>query len=328
MIYKSYIIEKSLENLDKKVVLFYGENLGLKNDFKKKIISINSKKKIHKYYQEDILKNNNLLLNEIKNLSLFEDAKVFIIEQVDDRFLELLKEYSADIKGQEIYFFSEILEKKSKIRNYFEKSKDYGCISCYKDNEMNIRQIIIERLKNFKGLSSQNINLIIENSNLDRVKLNNELEKIVTYFEKKEIETNKLQHLLDQKINEDFNILKDFALMGNKEKTNKLLSDTVVERDKNIYYLNLINLRLKIIKDLHKLQEKNLDKAIDLIKPPIFWKDKANFKVQAKKWNIRKINKLMKDTYNLEIHIKQNSVVDKNILLKKLMVDICSLANS
>ena len=37
MIYKSYLIEQNINLLDKKIFLFYGENLGLKNEFKQKI---------------------------------------------------------------------------------------------------------------------------------------------------------------------------------------------------------------------------------------------------------------------------------------------------
>ena len=36
MIYKSYILEQNF-NLDQNIFLFFGENLGLKNDFKYKI---------------------------------------------------------------------------------------------------------------------------------------------------------------------------------------------------------------------------------------------------------------------------------------------------
>ena len=85
---------------------------------------------------------------------------------------------------------------------------------------------------------------------------------------------------------------------------------------------------MKVLNNLHSLEEKNLEKAIDLIKPPVFWKDKSNFLAQAKKWNKNKINNLMKDTFNLELYIKQNAMVNKNILLKKLIIDICTLANS
>ena len=37
MIHKSYLIEENIELLKNNIVLFYGENLGLKNDFRDKI---------------------------------------------------------------------------------------------------------------------------------------------------------------------------------------------------------------------------------------------------------------------------------------------------
>ena len=43
MLYKSYLIEQNINNLDKSLFLFYGENIGLKNDFKKIIKFINRK---------------------------------------------------------------------------------------------------------------------------------------------------------------------------------------------------------------------------------------------------------------------------------------------
>ena len=38
MIFKSYLVENNIKILDKKLVLFYGENIGLKNDFKNNYI--------------------------------------------------------------------------------------------------------------------------------------------------------------------------------------------------------------------------------------------------------------------------------------------------
>ena len=80
-------------------------------------------------------------------------------------------------------------------------------------------------------------------TSLDRVKLNNEIDKIKTFFSNKKIDNNNLSNLLDAKINDDFTLLRDAALMGDKLKTNKLLSDTIFEKDKNILYLNLLNQR-------------------------------------------------------------------------------------
>ena len=42
MIYKSYLIEGNLNKIKQKIILFYGENFGLKNTFKNEIKLINS----------------------------------------------------------------------------------------------------------------------------------------------------------------------------------------------------------------------------------------------------------------------------------------------
>ena len=255
--------------------------------------------------------------------------KIFILEQTDDKILEIIKELGPNIDNHKIYLFAEILDKKSKIRSYFEKSKNCGVVACYADNEIGIKKIIMNELKGYEGLSTYNINMIIDNCNLNRVKLNNELEKITTYFQNKKIETEKLQILLDVKVNDNFNALKDEALLGNRTKTNKLLGDTIIETENNIYYLALINQRLNKLYEIKKIsQELNLEEAINIMKPPIFWKDKPNFTNQAKKWSKKKIKSILSKTYNLEIEIKSNNLIDKNTLIKKLLVDMCNLANA
>ena len=55
---------------------------------------------------------------------------------------------------------------------------------------------------------------------------------------------------LDAKVNDNFSLLKDEALLGNKSKTNKLLSDTIIDSEKNIYYLSSINQRLNKLNEI------------------------------------------------------------------------------
>ena len=89
--------------------------------------------------------------------------------------------------------------------------------------------------------------------------------------------------------------------------------------------MSSINHRLDKLNQIYKIKivEKNLEKAIENVKPPIFWKDKPNFMTQAKKWNEEKIRYVLDKTYKLEIKLKSNSTINKNILIKMLLVDIC-----
>ena len=45
-----------------------------------------------KLIQEDVIKNNNLLIDEIINTSLFDEKKIIIIDLVSDKILEIIKE--------------------------------------------------------------------------------------------------------------------------------------------------------------------------------------------------------------------------------------------
>jgi DNA polymerase-3 subunit delta len=145
MIYKSYLIEQKVSQLENKLLLFYGENLGLKNDFKERIRKDNNNLYIRNLFQEDVLKNGDEFLKEVFNISLFDEKKIYFINQVNDKILEIVKELESKVNGQKIYFFSENLDKKSKLRSLFEKSKKAGIVACYDDNEISITKIIMDR---------------------------------------------------------------------------------------------------------------------------------------------------------------------------------------
>ena len=256
MIIKSYLVEQNFSILKSRIVLFYGENLGLKKNYKTKIQDKFKDQEIFKYTQDEIIKDTNFFFEQINNISLFGKEKVFIIEDISDKILDILKEIENKDTTRHIYLFSNILDRKSKIRSHFEKSSKLNIVACYSDNEINIKKIILDKLKGFEGLNEQVVNFIAENCNLDRIKLNNELNKIVTYFANKKIEKDTLDQLLNLKTNEDFNILKDEALSGNKIKTNKLLGDTVLDLDKTVLYLNIINQRMLKLTSVLELAKK------------------------------------------------------------------------
>ena len=329
MIHKSYRLEENISSIRENISLFYGENLGLKNDLRNKIRDFFRGALIKNLDQEEILADENEFFSELLNKSLFEDTKIFFINQVNDKILRLIKEIEGKENNQKIFLFCELLDRRSKLRNYFEKSNTLGIVPCYTDNEISLKKIILNKLKGYTGLTTQNLNIILENCSLDRSKLNNELNKIATFFENKIIDTNKLETLLNLKVNDSFDLLKDQALIGDMNKTNKLISETILENEKNIFYLSIINQRLMKLLEINEIAKNNrIEDAIGKIKPPIFWKDKAIFSLQARKWNKCKLKKMLDHTYKVELKIKSNSQITQGLLIKKLLVDICCLANA
>ena len=329
MIFKSYIIEENFTLLSKNFNLFYGENIGLLNSFKKEIkLHNNDKSELINFSQDEIVSNNNAFQNEVLNQSLFSKNKIFIIEQATDKILDYLDNILASDENNKFFIFANILDKKSKLRNYFEKEKNCGAIACYEDNDLTLKKIAFNKLKRFQPVSQRIINTIVESCSGSRVKLNNELEKIIIFFDNQKIDEYELVKLLNIVENENFNSLKNAALSGDKKLTNKLLSETTIEEDKIILYLSIINQRANQINQIKMNEEISFENALIKMKPPIFWKEKPNLIAQLKKWKEGNINLLLKSLYELEIKIKSNSSLKKKNLIKKFIVDICNLANA
>ena len=329
MIFKSYLIDENLDLLKNNVVLFYGENIGLINEFQKKIKDTNLNKTFLTYTENEILKNLDNFINEIKSTSLFGDEKIFFINDVTDKICELIKNYESDLINYKVFLFGSILDKRSKLRSLFEKAKNFGVVPCYKDNDITLKKLILKKLNGYTGLTPDVLNTLLENSTLDRVKLNNEIDKIKTFFNNKQIKIEQLEKLINEKNDEDFDLIKENVLKGNKNNTNSLLSSTIFDNEKIYLYINTINQRLNKLKEIQELSnDQNVLKTIDMIKPPIFWKDKPHILEQVKKWNKKRINKAFEKTFELEKKVKSDSVINKNVLVKKLLVDMCLLANS
>ena len=126
MIFKSFVLEQDKKILSElKCVLFYGENLGLKREFKNLIKNLNKNSESLNYFQEEIIKNPENFLNEVINNSLFGIEKIFFIENVNDKILDIINSLNNEYNNKKIFLFAENLDKKSKLRSCFEKSETF-----------------------------------------------------------------------------------------------------------------------------------------------------------------------------------------------------------
>ena len=275
------------------------------------------------------LKNNYLLDNEIMNLSLFDDKKIILIDNITDKSFSLIeKNISQD--NCIICLFSGTLEKRSKLRNLFEKEKALGVIPCYEDNEITLRNYIKNYLKNIKGLNQEMINFIIDNSNKSRDKIKNELSKIEVYFIEKQINILELRQLLNLDENDNSQKLRDTAILGDKKLLNELISKTQInEQDNMIYIRGLLNQFVKLAEVLEiNKTKKNLTQSIESLNPKIFWKDKPTILGQVNKWQIKNIKTTIDELTNAEILIKSSTDIRGSEITKKLLIDICNKASS
>ena len=177
--------EKNL--LQKNFFLIYGNNRGLIQEITRDIIKITINKNVHKYQEDDILKNENDFLEKIFNKSFFDNDKIFIIKKSTDKILNIIEKIvSKNLSEIFFIFLSETLEKKSKLRNFFEKDKKLICIPVYEDNLKTLNDIAIRFINENKiNISRQAIDVITQRASGDRINLINELNKIESYTTKK-----------------------------------------------------------------------------------------------------------------------------------------------
>ena len=238
MISKFYEISKYKDKVD--FYLFYGENEGQKLDTIESNFKNFSKENTYKYIEKDIIQNNQLLFDNIYTKSFFEKEKLILISDITDKILDLIKKIiDTDTSEIKIILLAKKLERKSKIRNFFENNKKILIIPFYEDTPQTLISIARKTLNENKiNLSSENLNLIIDRSQGDRVSLKNELEKIINFCQNnKKLDSKDILRLIRITENYSAGELVDNCLSKNKKKALNILNENIPSSEDNILIL-------------------------------------------------------------------------------------------
>ena len=324
MILKSFELNK-IDLQKNKIILLYGKNEGHKS---KSISTITEKNKnILNYDEKEILENSDQFFESLFNQSLFDNEKCIIIKRGTDKIFKIIEEIDKKKINQiTIIINSDTLEKRSKLRNFFEKSKENICIPFYPDNNQTLSKIASDYLSSKKIQMSQiNINLIISKCNGDREKLFNELNKIENYsLRDKKLDSHKISKLINLSEEHSVSELIDNCLAKNKKRTIAIINENnfVTEDCILITRTFLIKLKKILILSTEFKNNNNIDLTISSARPPIFWKDKEIVKQQIYNWEPKNIKKLIYKINKIELLVKknmQNSInLVKDFILEQL----------
>ena len=306
MIIKSFEINKI--NLDlNNLFLFYGKNNGFKDEFTKNVIK---KKNISNYDEKEILENKDNFIENLLTKSLFDEQKIIIIKRSTDKILSIIEDLYTKKIEDIIILNADSLEKKSKLRSFFEKDKKLICVPFYPDNDQTLSKLAYNFLKNKKiPISQANMNLIINKCNGDREILINELNKIEYYtMNGKKIGKDEIVKLTNLNENHSVSELVDNCLAKNKKKIIDILNENNFNNEDCILitrsFLNKSKKILQLSTEFKK--NKNIELTISSAKPPIFWKDKEITKKQLNHWKPENIKKLIYKLGEIEFLIKKN----------------------
>ena len=311
MIIKNFELER-IKKSNLSLYLFYGQNEGLKKEILENCFIKNFKGLVEKYDEKEVIDNQEEMYSKIFNKSLFEKEKIILISRTSDKivnFIErILEKNVSDIK---IICFSEILEKKSKLRNLFEKDSKLICIPFYADDNKKLTQLCGDFFKKINILISREIlNIIVDKCQGDRNNLKRELEKVEMFIDgNTNFDVSDILKLINLSENYTVSELVDNCLSKNIKNTAKILNENSYTNDDCMLILRTM---LNKTKRLIKLRDdydvtKNLDSTVSNFRPPIFWKDKDVIKKQLLKWDKKNSSELIFEINELEKLVKKNS---------------------
>ena len=307
-------------------LLFHGKNEGYKNEEIKKITKI-LKRTIVNYDEKQIIENIDEFFENNLNKSFFDDEKIILINRCTDKIIKVIEEL-IDKKVNDTIFIlnTEALEKKSKLRNFFEKSKSQlVSIAFYPDNFDTLFKIAQQTTKVKKILlSNECLNILVNKCANDRKNLLNEIEKIELYSrDKKKISNEEVFRLINLSENHSINELINYCLVKNQKKLFNILNENIFSNEDCIIIIRTLLKKSKNLLNLVNLYQsnKNIEATINNAKPPIFWKEKNIVKDQINLWTSEKLKKLIVEINDIEYQIKKNSFnsinFTTNFLLEK-----------
>ena len=337
MIIKSYEIQNNLTNFLKyKLFLLYGENNGLRKDIKELIRKAVDQKgtttELLSLYEHDIIDNKENFYNSIYSGSLFSDKKIITINSGTDNILNLIKD-TVDKFPENVFLivFAGVLEKKSKLRSFFETNTKTLCIPCYLDNEKDL-EIIAKREfnKNNIVLSRESINLLIEKSNNDRSNLINEVEKIKLFtLNNKNIKIDEIKSIINFSGEIKSDSFVNECLCGNISQYKKILSELYTNTVNQIFLLRILSNKIQRLLKMKEQVKKynNLDNLLNASKPPIFWKEKPMVKQQLTIWSLNDLKTTIQAINDTELLCKKNAQISK-IIFFNVFTSLCKKANN
>ena len=312
MIIKNFELEK-LKSLKFNIHLIYGNNEGLKEDIIDHYYLKDFKGETLKYEEEEILKNKNDFISNLFTPSLFKVDKLVIISRVSEKFTGLLNEIlDKEIIETKIIIKTSNLEKKSKLRNFFEKEKKVICTPVYEDDTRSLNLVIQNYLREYKLSLSQEIkNILIERSKGDRINLINELTKLKNLLiGKKKISVEDVLKLSNLAENYSVFELSDNYLAKNSKKVSNILNENNFSPEDCILIIRTILSKSKRLLKIRSEVDnnKNLEKVLSSLRPPIFWKEKDIVKKQVQSWSTNEVKEIIYKINDLEVLVKKNNV--------------------
>ena len=220
------------------------------------------------------------------------------------------------------------LTKNSKLRKFFERSDKYFSCANYEDDFRSNSQQIQNLEKSInKNLHKDIKHYLNQNLSSDRMISKNEIDKLILLYSEND-QVPELEHIkliFNDNTDIGLNKISQQAFSGQPNRVSISLNKIF---DEGVSPVAIIRVMLNYVQRVQATQialKKNndFDNAIKSLNPPIFWKDKDNFKMHCKKWPINETILNFNLLLDAELSCKSDYNLT-NILCERALINIAA----
>ncbi len=319
-LFQSFLIYGPNEGLIRENIDIVYKNFTQRTDCEK--ININGKQ-----LDESV----SILKDEISTISLFNEKKFIVLDSPKEKHVSIIEDsLSLDFKNTCMVVKQDNLTKSSSIRKLYETSKNHFCLACY-DDDIKAISSLLEKFQKMHNIifDSDVKSFLLNNLSNDRMVIKNELEKILLSLSKneKKVDIEKLRYILHDSAYTDFQQINKSILFGNIEKGSKSLEKLFNLGTNPVAILKSFNnyiMRIRLTQ-VELSKGKQFDEAIKVLRPPVFWKEKSDFRRHCLMWPANVIENIINEVLSSEIKCITNNVIAKE-QCEKTLFEISSAA--
>jgi len=319
------------------VILVYGPDQGLVRERCSTLITsfvgtLNDPFQNIEITSSDLKENASKLCDEALAFSMIGGKRSVYLRNATDAQTEKIKTVlDLNLDNTIVIIESGDLGPRSKLRSMFERADNGAALPCYQDDQKAIVSIIRETLAS-RNISATPDALSYLQSNLggDRLITRSELDKLALFKgDDGEVTLKEAQLCIGDSTNATLDDLVQSATSGDVEKAIPLLDRVAHEGAGEISIIRAFSrhlIRLHLVKS-HLTNGVNIDKAMKLLRPPVFYKQKSSFQQQIKHWSSKMLNTGLTLLMESESQCKSSGKPSK-LICQQTVLKVCALGGA
>jgi DNA polymerase-3 subunit delta len=320
-------------------VLLYGPDQGLVREYAQRLSlqctpNLNDPFSVTEFTGPQLKQEPSILVDAVFSMSLAGGDCVIIIHDAQDAIVPSLEYiFSKSAQAWPIIIEANALTPKSTLRKMFEQSKNLASIPCYPQDGYDLENFIQSVLTQ-DGLSIDRGAKQILCASLagDRQIVRRELEKLSLYCLAKQTDNNKVTEIdaiacVGDTSEASLDKLVYAVGNGNQSNLDKTLVKAYSEGFNPVTIIRYIQHHFQRLHFIHSQMAKgeSLDQALGRLRPPVFFKRKANFQQQVFNWSLERLNRALILATENEIDNK-TSGLPAEILCNRTLMRIAQAA--